>query len=101
MTGFKEALKHGLPEPLFESTATSIIITLRKYKISEDFLEELGDRQRMIIRYLLENKTIGTKACSEAINASEDTALRELAKLVDMKILKQNGKGKKTYYDLK
>ena len=36
----KDCLNHGLPEPLFEEITKSLVVTFRKYKISEDILEK-------------------------------------------------------------
>ena len=38
----KECLDHGLPEPLFEEVSGSIVVSLKKYKISDEDVEQLN-----------------------------------------------------------
>ena len=49
----EQCLGHGLPEPLFEEVAGDFVVTFRKYNITEEILNELNDRQRKAIEYLL------------------------------------------------
>lgn len=58
----KECLDHGLPEPLFEEIAGNLVITFRKYKVTEEILKELNERQQKVIKYLMEHEKITNKA---------------------------------------
>ena len=39
----------GLPEPEFEFTGTSLIVSLRKFELTDEYIEQLGlnDRQKI------------------------------------------------------
>jgi predicted HTH transcriptional regulator len=39
-------LKYGLPEPIFEEASGSLVVTLRKYRVSDEDLEKLNERQK-------------------------------------------------------
>lgn len=90
----------GIAEPDFEYAGSSVVITLRKSKLTEEYLKTIGinDRQRIIISYLREHKKITRKQTIELLKTSKDTAFRELADLVQKGIIKRSGKGKKVYY---
>jgi len=96
----KECLKHGLPEPLFEEVAGNLVVTFRKYKISEDILEKLNERQIKAIKYIKENKQITRKRYASLLNCSVRTAFDDLQAMVDKKVLERKGKGKYTYYEM-
>ncbi len=96
----KECLKHGLPEPLFEEIAGNLVVTFRKYKISEDILEKLNERQIKAIKYIKENKQITRKRYASLLNCSVRTAFDDLQAMVDKKVLERKGKGKYTYYEM-
>jgi len=96
----KDCLKHGLPEPLFEEVAKDLVITFRKYRITEKILEELTDRQRKIIEYLKEHGRISRKESIEILNVSKDTVFREFNYLQEKGIIKRKGEGRNVYYVL-
>lgn len=91
----------GLPDPLFEEVTGVLVVTFRKYIISEDILGKLPERQKDIIEHLLKTKKINIKDCSKILAVSEDTALRELSKLISMNLINKLGKGKNTFYTLR
>ncbi len=93
-------VNHNLPEPVFEETARSFVLTLRKYSVSEEFISELNDRQRAIIEYLNEHSEINRGRCMELLNVSKNTALRELEELLKKGAVKRKGKGRNVYYTL-
>ncbi len=93
----------GLPEPEFKCTATSLVITLWKTKLTEVYLAalDLNERQRKIINYLKKNKRITSKEYMGLFSVAERTARRDLKVLVDYDILFKIGESKKsTYYEL-
>ena len=96
----KECLNHGLPEPLFEEITKSLVVTFRKYKISEDILEKLNERQKKAIEYLKTHKKITRSGYVKLIICSKRTAFRDLEELLKDKIIIRKGKGKQTYYEL-
>ena len=66
-------IDHGLPKPLFEILSGSLVITFRKYKITEEMIQSLNDRQKKIIEYLKEHKKITSKECSQLFDISKRT----------------------------
>jgi len=91
-----------LPEPDFEETGTSFILTFRRYYIDESILERLNERQKKAIKYLRENKKITNKECRK-INPdiSDRTALKDLKDLVEKKVIIAKGTKKYRYYMLR
>lgn len=98
----KECLKHGLPEPLFEEVTESLVITFRKSKLTEEFLEkiDLNERQKKAVEYLKIHKKITRLKYAKLIGCSERTAFRDIEELLKNKIVMRKGKGKQTYYEL-
>ena len=95
-------LKHGLPEPEFEDTKTSFIVTLRKDIYTEDYLKKSGlnERQKKAVEYTKENQEINNRTYREINNIGKVIAAKELNELVTKKILKIIGKGRTTKYVL-
>ncbi len=99
----EKCIDWGLPEPKFKCTGTSIVVTLCKTKLTEEYLAalDLNERQRKVIKYLKKNKRITSKEYMDLFSIAERTARRDLKLLVDEDILIQTGTGKKyTYYEL-
>jgi len=96
-------LKHGLPEPEFEDTKTSFIVTMRKDIFTEDYLKNLGLNERQINAVILvkkENK-ITNKKYQELFGVSRQTATRELSDITQKGVFRQVGvTGKGTFYTL-
>jgi ATP-dependent DNA helicase RecG len=93
----------GLPEPEFEFTGTSLVVTLWKSKLNEEYLDTLGlnERQRKAINYMKKHKKITSKEYAELFSITDRTARNDLKSLLDKKILIQRGTSKKlTYYEL-
>jgi len=90
----------GLTEPDFEFTGTSMVITLRKSKLTEDILKELSERQKEIIEYIKKSGKINRSKAMEILKTSKDTAYRELNNLINKGLLRRKGIGKNVYYIL-
>ncbi|MCK4733008.1 MAG: DeoR family transcriptional regulator, partial [Methanophagales archaeon] len=93
----------GLPEPEFEFTGTSLVVTLWKSKLNEAYLDtlRLNERQRKTISYMKRHKAITSKEYAELYTITDRTARNDLKSLRDKKILIQRGSSKKlTYYEL-
>lgn len=90
----------GLPEPDFEWTGTSVVVTLRKSKLTDKIINELNQRQRAIIEYLRQYGKINRSEVMRILNTSKDTAFRELVDLMKKGLIKREGKGKNVYYSL-
>jgi ATP-dependent DNA helicase RecG len=91
-----------LPEPLFEIKSGSLVVTLKKYKITQSMKKDLNRRQQIAIDYLLEEGNSITNMEYRQLNPDikRATALNDLKELVDTGILSVKGKGKYTYYIL-
>lgn len=99
----ESCLRHGLPEPVFEDTKTSFVVTFRKSRLSEEFFERMGlnERQKKAIEYVKEKEKITNKEYQEINNISKPTATRELNELLHKKIfIKYGVTGKGTHYTL-
>jgi ATP-dependent DNA helicase RecG len=93
-------LKYDLPEPIFEEVSGSLVVTLRKYRISEEGLEKFNERQKKVIEYLKVYKKITRSQYVKLTSCSERTAFRDLEKLLKNEIVARKGRGKNTYYEL-
>ena len=89
-------LDHGLPEPLFEVVAGDLVVTLRK-EITEEFLRESGlsERQIKAVSYVREKGKITNREYQDLFNISKRTASADLSDLVEKKVLKKIGRGKR------
>ena len=95
-----ECLKSGLPEPLFELVAGNLVVTFRKYKITEEILKELKEEEKIIVTYILKHERISRKECTNLLKVSPATAFRYFKSLENKKIIQRRGKGKNIYYVL-
>jgi len=93
-----ETVKHGLPEPVFEDTKTSIIVTFRKFIFDEEILKELNERQKKAIEYLKTKHKITTQEYVDLTKTSIATTKRDLGDLKKKKIVKFVGSPKTGYY---
>ncbi|PIR05604.1 hypothetical protein COV56_01960, partial [Candidatus Kuenenbacteria bacterium CG11_big_fil_rev_8_21_14_0_20_37_9] len=83
----EECLKHGLPEPLFEEITENLVITFRKYKISEEEMQKLNERQKKAMEYLKIHKKITRSEYVKLTNSAERTAFRDIEELYKSKII--------------
>ena len=93
----------GLPEPDFQFTGTSLIVTFWKSKLTDSYLDSMGlnKRQRKAIAYMKEHKRITSKKYAELFLITYRMARNDLKSLVDKGVLIQKGTSKKlTYYEL-
>ncbi len=98
----KECLEHKFPEPLFELIAGNLVVTFRKYKVTEDVIKDLDDRQKNAIKYLLEHKKITNKEYRKINpNITDRTVLNDFNELINKNIIIAKGKKKFRYYELK
>jgi len=98
----EQCVEHGLPEPLFEEVAGDFVVTFRKYNVSEEILNELNERQKKAIEYLLKYKKITNTEYREVnLNISDRTALNDLNELVDKGIIGAIGEKRYRYYILR
>lgn len=98
-----ECINWGLPEPEFEFTGTSLVVTFKKAKLSEEILQalRLNERQKKAWEYVLINKKITNEDYRGLFpNISGETARLDFIDLVNKDILKKVGRTKGVYYVL-
>lgn len=91
---------YDLPEPVFEEVGKSFVVTIRKYKISEEIIEELSEEEKAIMNYLKTEKNINRKKGIQLLGVSKSTLLRIIKSLEEKELIKKCGKGKNIYYML-
>ncbi|PKP56811.1 MAG: hypothetical protein CVT88_03245 [Candidatus Altiarchaeales archaeon HGW-Altiarchaeales-1] len=90
----------GLPEPLFELIVDDLVVTFRKYQITDEILKELNERQKKVVEHLKINKKITRLEYVTLTGCSERTAFRDIENLIKKEFLIRKGDGRKTYYEL-
>lgn len=92
----------GIPDPEFEDTGTSIIVTFKKSIFTPDALERLGLNERQIkaVEFIKQNKRISTKEYCNLFGVVRDTANRDLNNLLEKGLIGRKGSGPHTYYIL-
>ena len=93
----------GLPEPEFELKETSFVVTFRKSKLTDEYLEQLGlnERQKKAITYLKEHGKIDRKTYSTICGVEKTLAYEELTDMINKELLVVAGSGKGIYYTLR
>jgi len=91
-----------LPEPEFEDTGTDFVVTLRKSKLTDEYLLSLNlnERQRTAIGYLKQNRFITNREYREINKIGKVISAKELNIMVEKKILRRIGKGRIIKYEL-
>ena len=98
----KECLKSGLPEPLFEMVTKTLVVTFKKYKITNEILSGLNERQQKGIKYLIKHEKITNKEYRQInSNVTDRTVLNDFNELIDKKIIATRGEKKSRYYVLR
>ena len=94
-------IEDNLPEPLFKEDHNGFSVVLRKYKITDEVLETLNERQRKAVKYILEHSQITNKnykiQCPEV---SRETLRKDLNELIKQKIIFKKGTKRGIYYKL-
>jgi ATP-dependent DNA helicase RecG len=93
----------GLPEPEFEFTGTSLVVTFRKPELTDEYLDRLGlnDRQKRAILYLKERGKLGRKDYCRICGVGKTVAHEELAEMVTKELIERVGKGRGACYILR
>lgn len=91
-----------LPEPVFEETGTSFVVTLRKSKLTGEYLlsQKLNERQRKAIEYLRQHRYIANREYREINEIGKVVSAKELNLMVEKDILRRIGKGRTLRYEL-
>ncbi len=95
----QKCVENGLPEPLFEELSGSLVVTFRKYPVNEDIIQELNNRQKKVIEYMKENKTITSGEFHKLFpEVSRETLRKDLKDLTKRGIIKKEGAKRGTVY---
>lgn len=88
----------GLPEPGFEYTGTSLVVTFRKSLLTEEYIKtlDLNDRQKNVIEYLRKHKKMKSRDYAKLFGVTERTARNDLNELIDKRLIKRRGTSDKT-----
>jgi ATP-dependent DNA helicase RecG len=88
----------GLPDPDIEYTGTSLIVTFRKSKLTDEYLSGLGlnERQMKTIEYLKIHRKITSKKYAELFSITERMARNDIKQLVEKGIIERMGTSDKT-----
>jgi ATP-dependent DNA helicase RecG len=98
----KGCLDWGLPEPEFEFTGTSLVVTFRKAVLTDEFLSELGlnDRQIEIVKHLREHEFVTSSGYEKMFNVTGRQARLDLSRLVSLGLILKKGRARLIRYKL-
>lgn len=110
-----QMLNHGLDQPLLGTDTGYFQVSfpgpgdnLDRIRVPEKQLlvtpaieAQLSDRQRKIVKQVMESGSVSTGWCMKTLNVVRDTAHRDLVTLVKLKILVPKGAGRSATYVLK
>lgn len=82
----------GVPDPVFQSTATSFSVTLYKQDLSDERLQRLGlnERQIQVIRHVRQSGSISTPEHQALTGVARRTATRDLEQLQEVGLLRRS-----------
>jgi ATP-dependent DNA helicase RecG len=88
----------GLPEPLFEVVTGSLVVTLRKSKLTEEYIQKLDltERQQKAVEYMRTNKKITSKVYASMFGITERTARNDIHDLIAKMVIEKKGTSDKT-----
>lgn len=93
----EQALKNN-NNPPYQVNVTNFF-QIRFFKRIESANQaNLSDRQLQLLIFFREKNSATKREAAAFLNVSEDTALREIKSLIDLKLLVKKGTGKATYY---
>ena len=75
-----------------------VVIALSVFIILILSRRKTGDRHTKILDYITTKEKITTIQASKLLNVSDDTALRELRKMISRGLIKRKGVGRGIYY---
>lgn len=95
-----KCVEWGLPEPEFELSGTSLVVTFRRSLLTEESLRGLGlnDRQIKIIKYLRKGGYITSSEYVEMFGITGRQARMDLSQLVSTGLILKIGKARQTKY---
>ena len=97
----KECLQHGLPEPTFKIFSGNVVVTLRKFRINDEDIKDLNERQKKAIEFIQQKGRITSREYCEVNVVVKDTANRDIQEMLKKELLTKEGTGKKVRYVLR
>jgi len=90
-----------LPEPKFEETGTSFVLTFKKSHINKNIIEKLNERQKKVIEYLKKNNRITNRKYQNLCpDLNRETLRKDLIDLINKEIVVRKGERRGSYYEL-
>lgn len=77
-----------------------ITVPEKRLRVTPAIEAGLNERQKRILRYVLENGSVTRGWCTEEFKVANDTAGRDLKALTDLKLLISEGRGRAVHYIL-
>jgi ATP-dependent DNA helicase RecG len=98
----RRCVEWGLPEPEFEFTGTSLIVTFRKTELTDEFLRIFGlnERQIKIVKYLKEREFVTSSEYEKMFGITDRQARIDLSQLISQGLISKVGKARLTKYRL-
>jgi predicted HTH transcriptional regulator len=110
-----QMLNHGLDKPLISTDTGYFQVTFpgpgenldriripdKQLRITPSIEAQLSERQRKILKHVVETGSVTTGWCIEALQVVRDTAHRDLVHLVKLNILERRGSGRGAVYVLR
>ncbi|MEA2004040.1 MAG: helix-turn-helix domain-containing protein [archaeon] len=98
----RRCVEWGLPEPEFEFTGTSLIVTFRKTELTDEFLRIFGlnERQIKIVKCLKEREFVTSSEYEKMFGITDRQARIDLSQLVSQGLISKVGKARLTKYRL-
>ncbi len=96
----EDTIEHGLPEPEFEETNSSFVVTIKKKVITEEKLRSMSFNERQIkgFNHIEKNKSITSSKYAEINDIAKRTARKDLSDMANKGVIKKVGEGKSTRY---
>lgn len=95
--------EHGLPDPVFDVTPNFFRVILKNKKAGIkpiESIEDLNERQKKALKYVLQHKSIKSDVYAEINSVSHATAVHEINEMIKFKYLKKIGAYRGAYYVL-
>ncbi|MCK5140417.1 MAG: putative DNA binding domain-containing protein, partial [Thermodesulfovibrionia bacterium] len=97
----KWCLQQGLPEPMFKEHQGGFLVILRKYRISDEVIKTLNERQKKSVGYLMKHGKITSRDYQKLCpDVSRETLRKDMNELIEKEIIFLKGAKRGIYYEL-
>ncbi len=96
----EDCLKAGLPEPKFEQSGPSFVVTIWRDWLTDQVIEQLdlSDREKVGVNILRLKGKLTSAQYQQETNVSRQTASRDFDNLVKKGVIERCGEKKSTFY---